>query len=98
MAILALALWNWIEVRVEIRARVSGSPVARRLLQAIFVVGFVMIIGVAWEWYEFLFDHFAGTIVQKLGVAQPSLADTMDDLFNDFIGAIVAWVFWRKRP
>lgn len=97
MAILALALWNWIGERVEIRSRVSDAPLARLLLEGIFVVGFAMIIGVAWEWYEFLFDQFATTIVQKFGAAQPGLADTMDDLFNDTIGAVTAWVFWRHR-
>ncbi len=98
IALLALAVWNWIGDLVEIRSKtVSANPYARLVLEGVFVVGFVMIIGVAWEWYEFLFDQFATSLVRELGVAQPGLADTMDDLFNDFVGGIAAWVFWRNN-
>ncbi len=98
VALLALAVWNWISDTVDIRSKtVSANPYARLVLEGIFVAGFVMIIGVAWEWYEFLFDQFATSLVRELGVAQPGLGDTMDDLFNDIVGGIAAWLFWRNK-
>jgi uncharacterized membrane protein YjdF len=54
-------------------------------------------IGVGWEWFEFLVDTLATSFVQTYGVAQMGLADTMDDLFNDTLGALTAWILWRSR-
>jgi hypothetical protein len=97
MALLALALYGRLGERVEIKPRSHAqSGLATSLLQLIFVAGFVMIIGVAWEWYEFIFDQFATSMVAKYGVAQMGLPDTMDDLFNDCVGSLTAWVLWRK--
>ncbi len=98
MALLGLALWGWIMSHIEIRMKtLASSPYARLLLEGIFVVGFAMLVGVAWEWYEFLFDQFATSFVQKFGVAQMGLPDTMDDLLNDTVGAVTAWAFWRSK-
>lgn len=47
----------------------------------IFILSFVALFGIAWEWYEFLSDQLFGTH------NQPSLADTMHDLLLDLIGA-----------
>ena len=97
MAILGLALYQKLIVNLESSTDVnSRTKVSKLLLSFIFVLGLVMIIGVAWEWYEFLFDQFAKLMVTKYGVAQMGLPDTMDDLFNDFLGAIAAWLLWRK--
>lgn len=98
MALLGLAIWGWVTSHVEIHAKTSAeSPYARLVLEGVFVVGFAMLVGVAWEWYEFLFDQFATSFVQKFGVAQMGLADTMDDFLNDMVGAITAWYFWRNK-
>lgn len=98
MALLGLAIWGWIMSHIEIREKsLTASPYARLLLEGVFVVGFAMLIGVAWEWYEFLFDQFATSFVQKFGVAQMGLGDTMDDFLNDMVGAITAWYFWREK-
>jgi hypothetical protein len=51
--------------------------------KVLIIAGFVMLFGVAWEWYEFLSDTFLGTH------AQPGLADTMYDLLFDFSGALI---------
>lgn len=97
MALLALAVYGWLGERLEIKSRPHPqSALGITLLQLVFVVGFVMIIGVVWEWYEFIFDQFATTMVAKYGVAQMGLADTMDDLLNDCVGSLTAWVLWRK--
>ncbi|MEK7632323.1 MAG: hypothetical protein AAB473_00850 [Patescibacteria group bacterium] len=98
MALLGLAVWGWILLHVEIRTKtLAFSPYARLILEGVFVVGFALLVGVAWEWYEFLFDQFATSFVQKFGVAQMGLPDTMDDLLNDTIGALTAWGFWRNK-
>jgi len=98
IAFLALATYNWIFSQISISTRsTTSSPYARLLLQGVFVMGFVMIVGVAWEWYEFLFDQFATTMVAKYGFAQMGLPDTMDDLLNDTLGAMTAWYLWREK-
>ncbi len=98
IAILAFALWNWIMSHIEIQSRGKKSnPYATLVLQAVFVLGFVMIIGVAWEWYEFLCDQYATIIVREFGFAQMGISDTMDDLVNDTLGAITAFILWRNR-
>lgn len=99
MALLGLACYGWLRSFVDIKPKSTQklSALAPMLIEMVFVVGFVMIIGVAWEWYEFLFDQFVGFFVENFGVAQISLADTMDDLFNDLVGALTAWMLWRSR-
>ncbi len=98
IALLGLALYEWIGSHVSITDRPgASSPYARLLLQATFVVGVAIIVGVAWEWYEFLFDQFATSMVEQYGKTQMGLADTMDDLFNDMLGAITAWYLWRNK-
>jgi len=99
MALLGLACYGWLQGFVDIKPKSTQklSILAPLLIEIVFVLGFVMIIGVAWEWYEFLFDQFVGFFVEKFGVAQTSLADTMNDLFNDLVGALTAWMLWRSR-
>ena len=98
MAMLGLAGYSWITERVDIRPKADPkAKFARTILEGMFVVGFAMIISVAWEWYEFLFDQFATNMVREYGFAQMGLPDTMNDFLNDFVGAMVAWGLWRQR-
>jgi Na+-translocating ferredoxin:NAD+ oxidoreductase RnfA subunit len=62
----------------------------------LFVVGFALLIGVAWEWHEFLIDL---TITNRYGweQSQLSISDTMWDFANDFIGAVIAFVIFRQK-
>jgi hypothetical protein len=60
-----------------------------------FVVGFAMLIGVAWEFHEYILDNTVH-IWYNFPITQPSLADTMADFLNDWIGASVAF-FWLKK-
>lgn len=53
------------------------------LWKIIIIAGFVILFGVAWEWYEFLSDIFYQTN------HQPSLTDTMYDMLFDLSGALV---------
>lgn len=62
----------------------------------LFVLSFSLLIGVAWELYEFIFDH---TVNLWFGWfrAQLSLSDTMGDFVMDSLGAIIAFFFFRNR-
>lgn len=59
-----------------------------RILTVIFVLGFTALIGVLWEIDEFVFSNIG------------SLADTMEDLVLDLMGAVLAIFlaeFWLSR-
>ncbi len=104
IALLGLAVFGWILLYLDIKPRrlasdqFQGQILARFLLEALLIIGFVMIIGVAWEWYEFIFDQLRITFSLHSAPAQMGLPDTMDDLLNDFLGAITAWLLWREKP
>ena len=98
VALLGIALFSWVKTRVQIRATTqSHSRFAVMLLEGMFVIGFVMIISVAWEIWEFLMDQFATVFVERFGVTQPGMADTMNDFLNDTVGAVTAWILWRPK-
>lgn len=104
MGLLGLAIFGWILLRLDIRPKrlisgqYQGSTLARFFLEAVFVIGFAMIVGVAWEWYEFIFDQLRIAFSLHAAPAQMGLADTMDDLLNDTLGATLAWLLWREKP
>lgn len=54
-----------------------------RWLFYICTIGFVALVGVLWEHYEFLHDSFFKSNMQ------PSNTDTMKDFFNDLVGGIL---------
>ena len=61
---------------------------------ALFALGFAITLGVLWEIYEFTFDGLLGVNMQKFAledgtqlVGRAALADTMEDLIVDSIGA-----------
>lgn len=71
----------------------SLSPV----FVALFAFGFAVSIGVLWEFYEYIFDGLWGMNMQKfrlqdgtLLVGREALADTMEDLMIDALGAFVS--------
>lgn len=66
---------------------------------AIFAFAFAISIGVLWEFYEYIFDGLWGMNMQKfrlqdgtLLVGREALADTMEDLMIDALGALVSSV------
>ena len=97
MALFGMAVYGVLTTHVDIRTNSSRGKHAKMLIEFGFVLGFAVIIGVAWEWFEFLVDQFATQFVSTYGAAQLGLPDTMDDLFNDTIGAITAWLLWRSK-
>jgi hypothetical protein len=62
----------------------------------LFVVGFAMFIGVAWEAHEYLIDQ---TLTKWFDwpLSQLSLTDTMGDFLNDWVGATVCFFFFQRR-
>jgi hypothetical protein len=98
VAILGLAIFAWLSERLTLRTTAhKQSKIAKFVLEGLVVIGFTMIISVAWEIWEFLMDQFATAFVERFGATQPGIADTMHDFFNDGVGAVTAWLIWRKR-
>lgn len=64
------------------------------LFIGLFSFSFAVSLGVLWELFEFLMDHFFGTNMMKSG-----LDDTMTDLMMDVAGAFVASMigYWYVR-
>lgn len=63
------------------------------LITAIITLGFVALVGVLWEFFEFLCDVFISSR-GYLAVSQLGTADTMSDLFFDLVGGSVAFVIY----
>lgn len=89
MGMFGIALW--MAAVEDIRFKKSFLRQLHWWMIPLFVIGFVAIIGIAWEWYEFLFDIWFDTIVR-----QPSLGDTMVDLLLDLVGAFTAVLLFHK--
>jgi len=62
----------------------------------VLTLGFVALIGVFWEFYEFLHDFYLLT-GGKISVFQSSFADTVKDLFFDLVGGTAAFAIFYKR-
>lgn len=62
----------------------------------IAVTAFATLIGVLWEFAEFLYDKLFPEIA-ALFPTQPSPADTMVDLFLDFLGGLLVSFFYSSK-
>lgn len=89
MGFLAYALWKMLAER-------SADTWKALALQLGFILGFVAIIGIGWEWAEGLIDAI---LLPKMGMtdAQLGLTDTMLDLYFDLFGGFVAWALMNVR-
>jgi len=75
----------------------SGFRPSRGVV-ALFAISFVALVGVGWEFIEFLYDAFLA-YPYHLQAAQLGLADTLADLLNDLMGggiAVAAMYFLPK--
>jgi hypothetical protein len=69
----------------------------RNLSLIILSVSFVALIGVLWEFYEYLFDVFVLKTHPLAFVTDPgNLPDTIADLFNDLIGGAATAMLIQK--
>lgn len=64
-----------------VQGRVSATG---RLYEAIILIACAILVGVLWEFHEFLADAL---IVDSTRIMQTSVIDTMSDLFFDLLGA-----------
>lgn len=65
---------------------------AETLKRFMLIVAFAALIGVAWECFEWSFDHTIG-VRFHLPSAQSSNNDTMKDLGDDLLGGIIVGLF-----
>lgn len=62
----------------------------------LFVLGFVMLVGVAWEFHEYVLDNTA-VVWWGWPKNQLDLADTMLDFLLDGAGAVVAFALFKRQ-
>src|SRR3989338_4427053 len=60
----------------------------------IFVLGFTIIVGIGWEYFEFAVDQI---FEDKFGWNRMTLRDTLGDLLYDGLGATIFWVVYKDR-
>lgn len=78
--------------------RQTGHAVGGSFLSIIMrTLGFVVLVGVLWEFYEYIGDVL---ILHKYpwgGALSGQAFDTLKDLFNDLLGAFFASLWYRLR-
>lgn len=62
----------------------------------VLALGFVALIAVCWEFFEFLYDVFISSKGYS-GVAQLGVADTIGDLFFGLLGGLIASIIIRMK-
>lgn len=83
-------------VRTKIVQFQELTPLAR----FIFILGFVAIVGIGWEIFEYLVD--ALFVSKSLILARPGdLFDSLKDLFDDLVGAgamcvVLHYALWKR--
>ncbi len=80
---------------ISVNQRVN--PHISALLTIVSCFGFVALIGVLWEFFEFGYD----VLISSKGyffVAQQGTADTIGDLFFDLLGGLVFLVIYKFYP
>lgn len=93
MGLLALSLWDRYIKNVTFTVKHRWS---KRIFFTFCILGFTAMVGVVWEWYEFAFDMFVLPGLDGWVVSQPSVADTMADLFLDLSGAFTVSLLRMK--
>ncbi|MEE8131579.1 MAG: hypothetical protein V3T98_00820 [Candidatus Paceibacterota bacterium] len=74
----------------------SLNSLTHKLITIILSLGFVALIAVSWEFYEFLYDVFI-SIRGYPWVAQQGMADTISDLFFGLLGGLIAAIIVLKK-
>jgi len=64
-----------------------------KLVGAVFIIGIAAIVGIAWEWFEWVLDNFIFIENQFMG----GLDDTLFDLFMDLVGASCIALLYSKK-
>lgn len=95
MALLALAIWQAGIQKITFQK--SVNPYGKLFIYAVWIIGFVGLIGIAWEWHEYLLDELAMAVTSDHTLVQSSIGDTMADFFFDLMGGLLAFVLFRER-
>ncbi|MFA6522146.1 MAG: hypothetical protein WCT24_00955 [Patescibacteria group bacterium] len=89
MGMLGLALWNENVSTISFKNTfLNARPWIAKIL---FIVCFAGLIGIVWEFFEFAQDYFFGSYTQ------PSLQDSLGDLFCDLLGGLSIIFFTFKK-
>lgn len=83
-------VYFWLNAKVEI-LNPEFSKLPKWSANLLFALSFIILIGVFWEFYEFIFDFFNGRMFQGSSV------DTMGDLFFDLVGGVTAFTIFYKK-
>ncbi len=85
IGLLAMATWGT-QIK-KITFTNTASPIIVHSFKLIWVLGCVALVGIGWEWYEYVFA----------GYSQASVADTLADLYFDLLGALLMFIFGQSR-
>jgi hypothetical protein len=80
---------------LQIAQKEKWLVIKNRAITVLLLVSFVALFAILWEFHEFLMDTYLGT------QTQPSIADTMKDMFLGLLGACVFGImkiFSKKKP
>lgn len=98
MAILGLDIWYAFVHRYEVEGKGALAGGVPGVVMFVAVLGFVALVSIGWEWFEFLVDQLADGIRLEYGIAQASVKDTMGDFVMDLIGGTLGYaLFYRGR-
>lgn len=81
-------LFIWLNLRFKILNDFLISRLPNYLITVLITLSFVSLIGVLWEFQEFLYDIFISSKNSNI-ILQLSAADTIKDLFFDLLGGMV---------
>lgn len=91
--VLAALTFYWLSYRFRNALNLERNPSFTLLL----VLSWTALLGVSWEFFEFIHDEMVMFFGLKFQLAQLSNFDTMKDLFNDLMGGLALTIFMRLR-
>lgn len=85
----------WLNLRFKILNDYPIAKLPNYLITVLITLSFVSLIGVLWEFQEFLYDIFISSKVSNT-ILQLNAADTIKDLFFDLFGGIIFLLVYCK--
>ncbi|MFA5099013.1 MAG: hypothetical protein WC461_02240 [Candidatus Paceibacterota bacterium] len=85
-------VYFWIDPKIEI-LNSWFNKLPGWLVNLLFLLSFAALIGVLWEFFEFVVDFLIGDTIRFQGISR----DTMGDLFFDLLGGTTVFaIFYGK--
>lgn len=95
MAVLALEAWRrYVPAGAVQEGTLFSIP---SIIKVVAILGFVALVSIGWEWFEFLVDVFLSQTRGRFGLLQPSIQDTMGDFFLDLLGGGLTFVVYEFK-